>query len=169
MSGTLEKSRSIPAEISTAVIGGSQAGLSVSNLLKRAQHDHVVLEADRIGTSWRNKRWDSFCLVTPNWMNRLPGFAYGGDNPDGFLQREEIIDYLRAYSASFEPPLYEGVSATRLAKTPKGFEVSTTAGILLARNVVVCVGYFHDGKLPKGAAKLDSYIFQVHSRDYKNP
>ena len=67
--------------IPVAVIGGGQAGLSVSHFLKRRGLDHVVLEKHRIGHSWRSERWDSFCLVTPNWQCRLPGFAYPGSDP----------------------------------------------------------------------------------------
>ena len=159
----------IPESIATTVIGGSQAGLSVSYWLKQAQHDHIVLEADRVGSSWLKKRWDSFCLVTPNWMVRLPSFPYQGDGPNGFLQREEIVDYLRDYAASFEPPLFEGVKVMRLTKTPEGFELVTNAGRVLAQNVVICVGYFHEPKLPESAASIDGSIFQLHSRDYKAP
>lgn len=154
--------------VETLVIGGSQAGLSVSYLLKEANQDHIVLEADRIGSSWLNKRWDSFCLVTPNWMVQLPGFPYKGADPDGFLARDEIVDYLRGYAAAFKPPLQEGVSVTHLAKTSEGFVASTTAGTIRARNVVVCAGYFHDAKLPRAAEKLDGSIVQLHSRDYKS-
>ena len=45
----------LPDSVDTLVIGGSQAGLSVSYLLKQADHDHIVLEAYQIGASWLNK------------------------------------------------------------------------------------------------------------------
>ena len=35
-----------------------------------------------VADSWRTQRWDSLRLLTPNWMTRLPGFAYRGDDPD---------------------------------------------------------------------------------------
>lgn len=159
----------LPAEIETAVIGGGQAGLSVSYWLSRAGHPHVVIEKDRIGASWIDRRWDSFCLVTPNWMLRLPGFPYRGDDPDGFLLRDQIVRYLEDYAASFGPPLHTGVAVERLSPAPEGFELRTSAGTLHARNVVVCVGYFHEGRLPGCAAAIDPGIFQVHSCDYKAP
>ncbi len=49
------------------IVGAGQAGLSASACLSQFGVDHIVLEKDDIGASWRNKRWDSFCLVTPNW------------------------------------------------------------------------------------------------------
>ena len=65
-----------------------QAGLAVSHELTGAAVEHVVLERGSVGSTWRD-RWDYFCLVTPNWLLRLPGYHYDGDydgdDPDGFL------------------------------------------------------------------------------------
>ena len=56
--------------IDTVIIGGGQAGLSVSYYLTRQRREHVVLEqADVPGNAWRNHRWDSFTLNTPNWQS----------------------------------------------------------------------------------------------------
>src|ERR1700736_4543086 len=66
------------------VIGAGQAGLAVSHELTAADVQHVVLERGRVGETWRG-RWDSFCLVTPNWTIQLPGGGYAGDDPDGYL------------------------------------------------------------------------------------
>ena len=46
------------------VIGGGQAGLAAAYELKKAGIHFLVLEADRIGSSWRD-RWDSLTLFTP--------------------------------------------------------------------------------------------------------
>ena len=62
------------------VIGGGQAGLSVSRELTALGIDHVVLERQRVAQAWRD-RWDSFTLVTPNWTLDLPGSPYLGDDP----------------------------------------------------------------------------------------
>ena len=55
--------------------------------------EQVVLDQGFIGDTWRN-RWDSFCLVSPNKLCRLPGFHYDGDDPDGFMLRDEIVYWL---------------------------------------------------------------------------
>src|SRR5437762_3036954 len=83
-----------------AVVGAGQAGLAMSHCLSRRGVDHVVLEKHRIGYEWRERRWDSFCLVTPNWQCQLPGFGYRGSEPDGFMGRDEITRYLEEYAAS---------------------------------------------------------------------
>ncbi len=55
-----------PEHHAVIVVGGGQAGLSVSYCLAQRGIDHVVLESERVAHSWRSERWDSFCLVTPN-------------------------------------------------------------------------------------------------------
>ena len=85
----------MPERIGTVIIGGGQAGLSVSRELAQAGVGHVVLERGRVGQSWRG-RWDSFCLVTPNWSVQLPGHPYDGPDPDGFMPRDELVDPPRA-------------------------------------------------------------------------
>ncbi len=96
------------------IIGAGQAGLSASYHLSRAGVDHVVLERFTAFHAWKENRWDSFCLVTPNWQCRLPDFPYAGDDPHGFMVKDQIIDYVNGFTASFDPPLYEGVEVTRV-------------------------------------------------------
>src|SRR5262245_46289031 len=113
--GAVSMSQATPvARHAVAVIGGGQAGLSISWYLTRSGIDHVVFEKERAGHTWRVERWDSFCLVTPNWQCQLPGFPYQGPDPHGFMLRDEIIDYIDAFVASFNPPLLEGVNVQHL-------------------------------------------------------
>jgi len=158
------------APIPVAVIGGGQAGLSVSHGLHERGIEHVVVEANRVGHEWRSRRWDSFCLVTPNWQCRLPGYPYRGDDPDGFMVRDEIVRYLEDYVAHFRPPLVEGVSVTRVRRSATGtYELATTAGDFTAEQVVVATGPYHRPKIPRVAERLPDGIEQVHSSAYRNP
>jgi putative flavoprotein involved in K+ transport len=153
-----------------AVIGGGQAGLSMSWYLRRRGVDHVVIERDRVGHEWRDRRWDSFCLVTPNWQCQLPGFGYPGDDPDGFMAGPDIVDYLEKYAAGFDPPLAEGVSVDRLRRTQGGvFELVTSAGTCTADQVVVATGPYHGPAVPRIAERLPAAIAQLHSSQYRNP
>ncbi len=102
------------------IIGGGQAGLSISYLLKQRDIDHLVLEKSTIADSWQNKRWESFCLVTPNWQCLLPGFHYSGKDPAGFMVRDQIVEYIRDYAKSFSPPILEGVTVHKLFHSPRG-------------------------------------------------
>src|ERR1700758_1880053 len=123
---------------SVVVVGAGQAGLSMSYHLMRRGIDHAVLEARRAGGDWRERRWDSFCLVTPNWQGQLPGFPYQGTDPDGFMVLDEIIRYLDEYVKSFGFPIIEDTKATGLRRGPDGvFRIMTTAGEFSAGQVVV--------------------------------
>jgi putative flavoprotein involved in K+ transport len=84
------------------IVGGGQAGLSLAGCLQRRGIRPLVLERHRIGYAWEQQRWDSFCLVTPNWQCRLPDFAYDGDDPEGFMGREAIVAYLRRFAARIQ-------------------------------------------------------------------
>lgn len=159
----------MPTRIHTLVIGAGQAGLATSRHLTEHGIEHVVLEKDRIGERWRSQRWDSFTLVTPNWMLNLPGFDHDGD-PDGFLARDEIVGYLEAYAASFSPPLRLGVRVESVRPAPDGtLTVETDQGDYQARNVVVAVGTFQRPRIPRAAADLDPSVLQLHSSRYRAP
>lgn len=164
------ESYSLKDHYSVVVIGGGQAGLSMSYHLTSKGIDHVVLEKNRIGHSWRSQRWDSFCLVTPNWQCNLPGFPYAGPEPDGFMKKDEIVAYLEAFAASFQPPVFEGVAVKQLRKLSNGlFEIQSTQGTFTANQVVVAVGGYHKPRIPRVAEKVPAHIQQIHSSEYRNP
>jgi len=155
---------------SVAVIGGGQAGLSISWYLARSGIDHVVLEKHRAAHAWRAERWDTFCLVTPNWQCQLPGFPYQGPDPHGFMGRQAIIDYLDAFMASFAPPLREGVTVTAVRSNPQhGFTLETNAGVFLADQVVIAAGGYQIPIIPRSAERLGEDVVQLHSSIYRNP
>lgn len=156
---------------SVIIVGGGQAGLSMSYCLTEKGIDHIIFEKNRIGHSWRSKRWDSFCLVTPNWQCMLPGYHYPGDDPDGFMQKDEIVKYIEDYAESFGPPLKEGVEVSRVhQRDAQGvFELATSIGDYTADQVVIATGGYHAPKLPRIAEQLPKDIVQLHSSEYKNP
>jgi putative flavoprotein involved in K+ transport len=158
------------AHRAVVVIGGGQAGLSMSYCLKQMGIDHVVLEKHRIAHEWRERRWDSFCLVTPNWQCRLPGFAYAGPDPHGFMLKDDIVKYVEDYARSFDPPVIERVSATSLRPDPTGgFELQTAAGACHADQVVVATGGYHVASIPRLAERLPEALTQLHASGYRNP
>jgi putative flavoprotein involved in K+ transport len=155
---------------SVAVIGGGQAGLSISWHLTQSGIDHVVFEKERAGHAWRAERWDSFCLVTPNWQCQLPGFPYRGPDPHGFMLREEIVAYIDAFVTSFNPPLREGVAVRHLRRdAQQGFMLDATDGIHFADQVVVASGGYQVPIIPRCAERLPDDILQIHSSLYRNP
>ncbi|MBE7188619.1 MSMEG_0569 family flavin-dependent oxidoreductase [Jatrophihabitans endophyticus] len=151
------------------VVGGGQAGLSVSWYLKHAGVEHVVLERDTLMHNWGDARWDSFCLVTPNAQCRLPGYPYDGSDPQGFMVGKEIQEYLAGFAASFSPPAREGVQVTSVRSVDDGgFRVETTSGTYLAGQVVVATGGYHTPAVPRLGERLPESVEQVHSSRYRN-
>ncbi len=151
------------------VVGGGQAGLSISWYLKQSGIDHVVLEKQSPGYTWRAERWDTFCLVTPNWQCRLPGFDYPGKDPYGFMLRDEIVQYIEEYVRSFEPPLMTGVAVSKLSQLSSGlYQLETDAGPMTAGQVVIAAGGYQVPIIPRSAERLDRTIVQIHSSEYRN-
>jgi putative flavoprotein involved in K+ transport len=152
------------------VVGGGQAGLAMSYCLTQRGIEHLVLEKHRLGHEWREHRWDSFCLVTPNWQCRLPGFPYAGPDPQGFMLRAEIVRYLEDYAAFFSPPLHLETEVRSVRPAAAGtFEVVTSAGELTAAAVVIATGGYHRPAIPRIAERLPEGVHQLHSASYRNP
>ena len=120
----------------TVIIGGGQAGLATSYYLKNHQIEHVILEqAEQAGNAWRNSRWDSFALLTPNWSLQMPGAEYQGSDPDGFLLRDEIVAYFEDYIKKFNLPVRYGVQVTAVEHliSNNKYQVTTKRGYLSGR------------------------------------
>ena len=159
----------LPDHVEVAIVGGGQAGLAASWHLVQRGIDHVVLERSTVAHDWRSRRWDAFTLVTPNFQCRLPGFAYDGDEPDGFMTRAQVQAWLGRYRASFDAPVLEGVEVLGLRRADDGFLLRTSAGDLTAAQVVIATGGYHVPSIPALGAFLPRHITQVHSADYRNP
>jgi putative flavoprotein involved in K+ transport len=159
---------SVPSVVDAVVVGAGQAGLCMSWCLGRAGRPHVVLDArPTLGGGWQD-RWDEFCLVTPNWSSSLPGFAYDGPDPHGFMPRGEIAARVARYADAIDAPVRLDTRVKRLAARPQGgFHLETTDGPLDATTVVVATGSFHQPKMPPISAELPKRLFQVHSHYYR--
>jgi len=156
------------SDAEVVIVGAGQAGLSLSHELAAAGVDHLVLERGRIGETWRG-RWDSFCLVIPNWTVQLPGGRYRGDDPDGFMPKNEIVRHLVAYAESFHAPVREGVTVTRLEPADNGaFLLRTSSGEIRARDVVLASGGYQKPHRPPAAAELPASVQTIDAEDYVN-
>ncbi len=160
----------LPRHIPTAIIGAGQAGLTMSHYLGRAGREHLVLDRRAaLGGSWQD-RWDSFRLVTPNWTSALAGQPYEGDDPDGFMQRDEIAARVASYATRIGAPVVLETAVERLVpRTEGGFSLETNRGGLTADAVVVATGAFHVPRLPAFAGGLPADICQLHAHDYHHP
>jgi len=160
----------LPSRIETVIVGAGQAGLSMTALLRRAGREHAVLERrDRIGGGWLD-RWDSFCLVSPNWTASFPDFEYDAPDRDAFMPRERIAGRIAEYAAAIDAPVVLGAAVQRLAAQQGGarFRLVTSRGPVDADRVIVATGGFHDPKVPPAARQLSNRVLSIHAHDFRN-
>jgi putative flavoprotein involved in K+ transport len=157
-------------DTTVVVVGAGHSGLAVSRHLTAASIDHVVLERGEVANSWRTQRWDSLRLLTPNWMTRLPDYAYSGDDPDGYLSAGQVADFVAGYAEVSAAPVRTGVTVQRVRPVtgPYEFEVETDRGPWRARAVVLAAG-LTTAPLPPVAAALPEDVTSLPALDYRNP
>ncbi len=154
--------------VHTLIVGGGQAGLTMSHRLRQRGLPHLVLERHRIAERWRSERWDGLRFQFPNWSVRLPEFPFPHADPDGFAASADILDYINAYAAFVAPPIRCGVAVTALRQNDRGFVAETSEGAIEASNVVVATGPYQRPILP-AAISNGIGLFQVHASRYTNP
>ena len=150
------------------VVGAGHAGLSISRELTARGIDHVVLERDRIGATWAS-RWDSFCLVTPNWAIDLPGRGFDGADPDGYLPKDEIVAFLERYANDTGAPVQTGVEVTAARAAGDGFELDTSAGAVSTRVLVAANGAYQRPIRPAGTSALPPELAVLDLTAYTSP
>jgi putative flavoprotein involved in K+ transport len=155
--------------VPVVVVGAGHAGLAVSSVLSHRGLDHVVLERGEVANTWKNERWESLRLLTPNWQTRLPGLAYDGDDPDGFMTAPEVARFIERYADHVAAPIQFDSEVTSLAANGSGYVVSTTGGTWRAPVVVLATGAFNRPRVPALAADLPAAVDQVTMLDYKRP
>ena len=138
-------------------------------MLSEQSIEHVVLERGDVANTWKTERWDSLRLLTPNWLTRLPGLAYDGEDPDGFMAVEELIEFLERYADHVDAPVRTRTTVTSLSAQPEGYLVETDNGSWEARAVVVASGAYNQAKVPAVSASLSDSFDQLTPLDYKRP
>jgi len=153
----------------TIIIGAGPSGLCCSYHLKEAGIEHLILEKDTLLHTWKNERWDSFNLVTPNWMTRLPGMEDSTPSNNEFMTKQEIVDVLEAFAKGINPTILEHTSVREINQEDTTFKLETNHGSFSADHVIVSIGLFNTPKIPECSKHVPDSILQLHSVDYKNP
>ena len=155
--------------VDVIVIGAGHAGLAVSYCLTEQSIDHLVLERGEIANSWRNERWDSLKLLTPNWQSRLPGYQYAGTDPDGFMTMPEVVEFISGYAAITSAPVRTNTTVLSVSKCLDGYTVVTSNGTYECRSVVVASGACNIPVVPKISTDVPDNIKSMTPHDYKSP
>ncbi|MGI8632031.1 MAG: flavin-containing monooxygenase [Solirubrobacterales bacterium] len=155
--------------VDVVIVGAGQAGLATSHELAKHGVSHVVLEKGQVGQTWRG-RWESFCLVTPNWSMQLPDQPYDGEDQDAFDRRDEIVGFLERYALRNDTPIRDGVEVTALDPIKGGgFRLETSTGDIEATRVVLSAGAYQKPHRPDAAGSLPADLLQIDVEDYSKP
>lgn len=153
----------------TVIIGAGQSGLAMSKELAGRNVDHLLLERGKVANSWRTDRWDSLRLLTPNWMNGLPGAPYEGTDHDGFMDCAELIWRFEKAAAAINAPVMAETSVICVTPHWSGYLVQTDQGAILCKSVVLATGATARANRPTFADAIPDGIRQLTPLDYKNP
>lgn len=151
------------------IVGAGHSGLAMSHELGRHGVEHVLLERGEVAHSWRTQRWDSLRLLTPNWMMRLPGWRYDGDDPDGYMSAAEVAGFIAAYAGRASAPVRTHTTVTAVESDGDGYRVATDRGDWRCRAVVLASGAFGRPVLPRLAAEVPGGVAQLTAGTYRNP
>ncbi|WP_460846084.1 NAD(P)-binding domain-containing protein [Phytohabitans suffuscus] len=150
-------------------MGAGHAGLAASHFLGERSIDHLVIERGEVANSWRRERWDSLRLLTPNWQTRLPGQPYDGADPDGYMTMGEVIGFIDRFAAATKAPVRTGTDVTSVRRTGGGYQVTTSAGEIRCRTVVIASGACNQPVVPPYAEAVPATVEQVTAFDYRDP
>jgi putative flavoprotein involved in K+ transport len=141
----------------------------MSRCLTEYSIDHVVLERGQVANSWRTERWDSLRLLTPNWQSRLPGLAYQGPEPDGFMTMPEVTRFIESYARLVSAPIEANTTVTSLRRSDRGYDVQTTNGTWECRAVVVATGACNLPAVPRVAEAFPKSVTSITPMEYRGP
>lgn len=153
------------------VVGAGHCGLAMSRALSCRAIDHVVLERGEVANAWRSERWDSLRLLTPNWLCRLPGQAYEGREPDGFMAAAEVADFIAQYAERQRAPVHTHTKVLRVTPSGSGpgYLVDTDQGRWRCRAVVLASGACSRALRPQMADAVPPAVAQWTAQTYRRP
>ena len=151
------------------MIGAGHSGLAMSRYLAERSIDHVVLERGEVANSWRAERWDSLRLLTPNWQSRLPGHAYQGEDPDGFMTASQVVDFIDGYGRLVSAPVQAATTVTSVRRVDGGYRVETDQGEWWCRTVVLASGACNLPVVPAFSKAVPPGVTTLTSFAYRNP
>jgi putative flavoprotein involved in K+ transport len=129
----------------------------------------VILERGEVANSWRNERWDSLRLLTPNWQCRLPGVRYQGPDPDGYMTMGGVVDMMERFAAPARAVVRTGTNVTAVRRIDEAYNVFTTHGAISCPTVVIASGACNRPTVPSLAHTVPADVEQVTTFGYRDP
>ena len=161
--------KQLAGSVDVIVIGAGHSGLAMSRFLTLRSIEHVILERGEVANSWRYERWDSLRLLTPNYLSRLPGYQYNGEDRDGYMSMGEIVAFIDGFAEFAQAPVKTGTEVTSVTATENGYHLITNKGEWNTPAVVIASGAFNLPTVPAVSAAIPGNVRQITTRDYRNP
>jgi putative flavoprotein involved in K+ transport len=102
-------------------------------------------------------------------MTRLPGHAYDGDDPDGYMGAAEVADFIAGYAKAGAAPVLTNTTVTAVRPADGGFVVDTDQGSWTARAVVLASGACNLPTVPAVSEPVPADIAQFSLLEYRRP
>ena len=161
------------------VVGGGQAALALGYHLSRALRGTdatLALLDDQPGPggAWR-RAWDSLRLFSPAEWSSLPGYllprhlAAREADAQEYPHRDDVLDYLAAYEARYELPVWRPVRVEGVRPAQDALRVETDRGSVTARAVVCATGTASQPFVPDVPGRDGFAGVQLHSSAYRSP
>jgi len=122
-----------------------------------------------VANSWRRERWDSLRLLTPNWQSRLPGLAYEGPDPDGYMTAPEVTEFIERFAKLSRAPVRTGTNVTSVRRADDGYHVRTSGGEIACRAVVIASGACNLPSVPQFTDAVPESVEQLTPFGYRDP
>lgn len=162
-----------PRALEAVVIGAGHAGLATSYHLSKRGIEHLVLERNTPGHSWRTKRWNSFRLNTSSALTSLPGMPFKPNDPAAFETAASLAGYFDQYITAMKLPVRSGCGVTALTRDDASGSFSLACsgetGVLTAKNIVVATGIQNVPLYPAAASQVPAGTYSCHTASYRNP
>src|SRR5580700_5251732 len=156
-------------QTTAVVIGAGHAGLAMSRRLTERSIAHVVLDRGDVANSWRTQRWPSLRLLTPNWLTRLPGYDYAGNDPDGYQPVADVVATLTRYARFAAAPVRTSTTVHTVRTAPGGFQIQANDDMLHARAVVLATGACARPAIPAVAGAVPRSVTPLTPLTYHDP
>src|SRR6202011_762017 len=99
----------------------------------------------------------------------LPGFAYDGDDTDGFMTMPEVIEFIDRYASTLDAPVRTGTAVTDVRAVERGYRITTNDGVWEAPTVMLASGGFNLPHVPDVAAGAPDSVKAISPLDYRQP
>jgi glycine/D-amino acid oxidase-like deaminating enzyme len=150
------------------VVGAGPAGVASALALKEAGLRPLLIDRGKVGSSWRDRRYDRLNLNTSGKLSHLPGRPYPEGTPD-FPSRDQMVEHLEEHAAEDGIDRLLDTSVDCIERNSDGWLLWTSSGKIHTRQLIVATGHQNAPFTPDWKGRSDFKGELLHSSEYRNP